>query len=145
MNFTLVSCDADDWRGCPRDYYFDLDNILGFEVKDQSGDYLYGTYGLKIIEDIASGFDTLNVSNNGTSIYIGFIDNEDRGVVDQLITKRYYLIHQEGYKDTLDIDFKMRIDRCDDQVINYLKVVFNDSVYLDGNTDRVPFLRFIRN
>jgi hypothetical protein len=143
MIFTLFSCDADDWRGCPRDYYFDLDNIFGFEVKDHSGNYLYGAYGLKIIEDIPSGYDTINFSNNGTYIYMYFIDNEDRGVINQLITKRYYLTHQEGYKDTLDINFEMRIDRCDDQVMKYIKVAFNDSVYFYGNIDRVPFFSFI--
>ncbi|WP_224998812.1 hypothetical protein [Cesiribacter sp. SM1] len=142
--FVMCSCDADDWRGCPGDYSFAIDNAIGFEVISPAGDHLYGGYGLDVVEVSSTGYDTLHIPDNGVFIYMGFIDDElDRGVVDRLIKKRFLLSHQIGYKDTLAVDFAMRIDRCDEQVMKYLKVTFNDSVYFDGNTGRVPAFRFL--
>ncbi|AHM59181.1 hypothetical protein D770_04570 [Flammeovirgaceae bacterium 311] len=146
MSFAICSCDTDDLRGCPRDYYFDGDNDLGFEVVDEMGANVYGSYDLEIVKETPSGNETMYIPENGAFIYLSFIDSQtDKDVVDQLISKRFYLVHRGVVKDTLDVNFEMRIDRCDDQIMKYLKISFNDSVYYDTQTNRVPTFRFVSN
>jgi hypothetical protein len=36
--------------------------------------------------------------------------------------------------DTIDVVFEMKKNKCDEQVMKYFKVAYNDSVYFDGPT-----------
>jgi hypothetical protein len=71
-------------------------------------------------------------------IIFDFIDKQmDQGVVNQLITKRYFMYFNYQDIDTIDISFKMRLDDCSDQRMSYFKVAYNDSVYFDSPTTSV--------
>jgi hypothetical protein len=83
--------------------------------------------------------------NNDGSIYLFFIEDSDYGILDTQIQRRYYMYFNYQDIDTIDIAFEAKMNECDEQIIKYFKVAYNDSVYFDAPTERVPYLEFLKD
>lgn len=79
-------------------------------------------------------------------IFLEFIDPiGDRNILDQLISKRFYMYFNYQDIDTIDIAFKMdKKNSCNAQAMSYFKVSYNDSVYFDNEVNDVPGIDFLK-
>lgn len=135
------------------DYQFELDNYLFFSILDKQSK-------LDILESINNttyNYDTVNVYDenwgkvldegvdiSGDIVLLFVNRTEDKGKINSLIEKRYYMYFNHQDIDTIDVQFKMNMNECDQQVLNYFKVSYNDSVYFDKKTNRIPHVYFLK-
>jgi hypothetical protein len=137
--FTLCSCNP-----CDTGYQFESDGLFGFKVIDRTTKepvlhIRHTWYNYDTVAVYNENWDNMfaAVDYDGVVGFI-FIDRiTDKGVIDQLITRRFFMYFNYQDIDTIDIAFKMRLDECNDQRISYFKVAYNDSVYYDAITNRV--------
>ncbi len=152
--FALVTFNSCDLNGskCGGDYSFSGDNLFGFVILDKktnenvfnvfTTNYNYDTVTVynpdwKVALATSIGFDG--------AVALRFIDlQSDKDVVDQLISKRFYMYFNYQDIDTIDIDFKMTKGNCGHQIMEYFKVAYNDSVYVDKIVSRVPGASFLK-
>lgn len=154
----FVGCDYNLFSGCGEgDWYeFTTQNALRFLILDKAtrenvlyiGQTNYNYDTVKVYD--ISGNVTVPYQNGEWTAWDGrmdliFLDYfTDRNVVNQRITRRYYMYFDYMDIDTIDLAFEMRIDKCDRQIMKYFKVAYNDSVYYDGYTDRVWGVEFLK-
>jgi hypothetical protein len=79
------------------------------------------------------------------SISLYFIEKSDYDILDTRIHRRFYMYFNYQDIDTIDIEFEAKMNTCNEQVIKYFKVAYNDSVYFDAPTERVPYLEFLKD
>jgi len=78
-------------------------------------------------------------------VYLTFINREsDRNVFNQRISRRFFFYFNYQDVDTIDIQFEMRRGECDQQVMRYFRVDYNNAVYFDGKTEFVPNVEFLK-
>jgi hypothetical protein len=72
----------------------------------------------------------------GVKKYNGFNQN---------ITRRFYIQYNTSAKtDTIFVHYTTHEKSCDVLEVSYLKLFFNDSLYFDAATNRLPWLHFKR-
>lgn len=143
---TLFSCECQSG-----DYYdFITANSLGFIIVDEKS-----KLNILSIGQTNYNYDTLKVYNSNWTVasnvepgdgivYLDFIERDDKGQLSILISKKYYMYFNYLDVDTLNIDFRMSINDCDEQVIEYFEVSYNDSIYFDEETGFVPDITFLK-
>jgi hypothetical protein len=143
----LLSCDG--FFKCDKgEYDFKHSNAFGFHILDKTtkknllyiGETNYDYDTIKILDSDFRKVYPLEgrwTAYDGLSI-IEFIDKyKDKNVIDQRLKRTYYFYFNHTDLDTIEIEFEMKKDECDKQIIKYFKVAYNDSVYFDGATDYV--------
>lgn len=140
--YSLFSCECQSGEG----YDFKWDNTLFFTILDKAT-----KKPVLLIGQIKYNYDTVAILNadlakrndgfirNDGYISLAFINSQEDTKINNTLTSRTFYVYF-NYKDvdTLSVSFKTNINECDNQVINYFKVAYNDSIYFDGATDRVP-------
>lgn len=141
------------FSSCDRceEYYFAYGNDLSFTVLNRNT-----LENILHVRNMNFNYDTVKVFHenwevafdspvplNGI-ISLRFLDPiADRDVLDQLISKRFYMYFNFQDIDTIDIDFKMKKDDCG-QVMSYFKVAYNDSTYFDNTVNNIPSFDFLK-
>jgi hypothetical protein len=139
---SLSSC-LDEWFKCGGDYYLEDGKYLAFRILDKKSREIFPVVKeLQVVD--GDGKDVSSQAGWGNYWSFCFIDaNKDRGVVDQRIERTFYLFLDTD-QDTVNIDFEMRKDKCRHQVMKYIKVTYNDSVYFNDVIDNVPLIDFLK-
>ncbi len=141
---TIISCDEGLFSKCRRDdYSFIAENGFSFGILDKNTKENILAYG-----QITYNYDTLQlydenwnavliepVPGNGI-IDMRFLKEEDKGVINQLTNRRFYMYFNYQDVDTIDIAFEAQKNKCKEQILKSLKVSYNDSIYLDGPIEK---------
>jgi hypothetical protein len=148
--YTLYSCDDNPFSSCNQEYYFIGDNEFTFNILDKrtKEDLLaYGQIGYNY-DTVKVYYDNWEVAYNGPvrgdgRITLRFLKQEDVGVIDQLISRRFYMYFNHHDIDTIDFAFETKKNKCKEQIMKSLKVSYNDSIYLEGPIEKyyVDFLK----
>jgi hypothetical protein len=146
ITYSLFSCECQSG-----DYYdFVTANSFGFIVADEKS-----KQNILSIGQTNYNYDTLKVYNSDWTVasnvepgdgvvYLDFIERKDKGQLALLISRNYYMYFNYLDTDTIKIDFKMRTDECDEQIVEYFRVSYNDSIYFDESTSFVPGITFLK-
>jgi hypothetical protein len=109
-----------------------------------------------LIGQVKYNYDTVRVYNekweavtgrirNDGLIVLNFIEKErDKGKINQLIERRFYMYFNYQDIDTIDIAFQLRWDDCNEEELKYFRVAYNDSVYFEGTVERTPGVYFLK-
>jgi len=153
----LIMASCDFFCSSGDEYDFAYYNRLGFTIVDR-----LSMENVLKIGQVKYNYDTLKVCTENWSVVfpegngdweawdgwvdLVFIDRvKDEGVLNRKIAKRFYFCFDYGDVDTIDIEFEMRRNDCDEQVVKYFKVTYDDSLYFDKETDFVPSnLQFLK-
>ncbi|MBX2964845.1 MAG: hypothetical protein KF845_01780 [Cyclobacteriaceae bacterium] len=144
----ISGCDL--FNKCNGDFSFTSENAHHFRLYDfYTGEELLGIHG-RYPRDTVKIFDADGriyfggpVDLNGR-IFFRLINNDDYGTVNQLIVRELYLYLDYQDTDTLRYEFEMRNNDCNHQVYHYVKLTYNDSVYVDEFNDTFPFRRLYK-
>jgi hypothetical protein len=147
--YGLLSCECQSGEG----YDFKWDNTLFFTILDKAT-----RKPVLLIGQIKYNYDTVAILNadltkrndgfirNDGYISLAFINSQEDTKINNTITNRtFYVYFNYQDVDTLSMSFKTNINECDEQVINYFKVAYNDSIYFDAPTERVPNTQFLKD
>ncbi len=72
-------------------------------------------------------------------IYFELLTRDDQGIVEQRVVRELYLYLNQYDTDTLRYEFEMRKDECGYQFYHYVKLTYNDSVYVDEFNRWFPY------
>lgn len=120
-----------------------LDKVSGLNVLlENNTKYYYDS--IKVYNEDWTGIST-SIGNNG-GVYFPYYygGQKDYGVPDQLISKKYFLYLYFQDVDTIAIDFKMRFGECNEPLVTYFKVAYNDSIYFDAEVLHEPMIQFLK-
>ncbi len=141
--YFISGCDL--FNRCGGDYDFVLDNYHSLELYDyHTGENLLGIHGhyprdtVKIFDADGHVFFDGPVNLSG-AIDFPLLTLDDRGIVNQLIIRELYLYLNQYDTDTLRYEFEMRKDECGYQFYHYVKLTYNDSVYVDEFNRWFPY------
>jgi hypothetical protein len=139
--YTFSGCD-----GFFNNYHSDFDFIREGSHTFQ----LYDFYSMERLLGIQSRYsrDTVKIFDEAGRIYFGgpvdldgriyfeLLTLDDYKVLNQLIVRELYLYLKHDDIDTLRYEFEMRNNDCGNQVYNYTKLTYNDSIYIDEYNHR---------
>ncbi|MBX2964847.1 MAG: hypothetical protein KF845_01790 [Cyclobacteriaceae bacterium] len=145
----ISGCDL--FNRCGGDYVdFVSDNYHSFELYDyHTGENLLGIHGhyprdtVKIFDADGRIFFGGPVRLDGR-VHLPLVTLDDYGVVNQLIVRELYLYLDYQDTDTLRYEFEMRNNDCGHQVYHYVKLTYNDSVYVDEFNYGFPFKKLYK-
>jgi len=148
----LSSCNGNLFPDCDGDYSFSGDNLFSFQIQDKiTGQNMLHARNMKYNYDTVTVYDegfnvalAAPVELSGT-LHLRFIDREkDKNVFDQIITKRFFMYFNYEDIDTVDIEFRMQKNGCEQQVMQYFKASYNGGVYVDEMVESVPGASFLK-
>lgn len=147
----MVSCDQGLFSSCRRDdYSFIADHSLTIGIFDKTTNE-----NILVIGQTRYSRDTVQLYNekwekarNGPVpgdgyMQLRFLMDEDKDVVGTLTRRRFYMYFNYQDIDTIDIAFTAMKNDCNEQVLESLKVSYNNFIYLDGPIEKyyVDFLK----
>ncbi len=111
----LYSCDENLFSSCRQEYYFIGDNEFTFHVLDKRTKenlLAYGQIGYNY-DTVKVYYDNWEVAYSGSVrgdglIVLRFLRQEDVGVIDQLISRRFYMYFNYHDIDTIDFAFETK-------------------------------------
>jgi hypothetical protein len=146
--YSLFSCECQTGEG----YDFQYNNILDFTILDKRTNQK-----VLLIGQTKYNYDTVAILNEHSTndqhphyididgdLVLYFINRSDKGTLNKRIERRYYMYFNYQDIDTIDVAFEMKLNDCDEQIMKYFKVAYNDSVYYDAPTERTPNIDFIK-
>lgn len=152
MSITLIACDHGLFNNCPGDYDFETDNIFTINLLDR-----FTKENLLVIGVNKYDEDTVKIYNgewevvydgpvdqSGRIVFYPFYMDKDAGALNQMVYKEFYLYLNQFDTDTINIAYEATIDDCDDMVLEYVAVSYNDSIYFDGPTNSYPGIFFLK-
>ena len=140
----LVACDQGLFSSCRKDdYSFIAENSFTFGILDRktkenilvNGQINYNRDTVQLYNQEWEVVYAAPVPGDGLIEFL-FLKEEDKGVVGKLTGRRYYMYFDYQDIDTIDIVFVASKNNCNEQVLESLKVAYNDSVYLDGPLEK---------
>lgn len=154
---TIAACES-LFSGCGSGDYYDFasSNRLTFVILDKTtkenilyvGQTKYNYDTVRIFDinwDVAYPDNNQEWSATNGAIGLKFLNRDsDKGVLNTLISRSYFMYFDQHDTDTIDIAFEMKKNKCGDQILKYLKVAYNDSVYFDGKTESMIGLYFLK-
>jgi hypothetical protein len=133
------------------DFVFGSDHNLTFFILDKhtkenilvSGDTQYNLDSVNVLNSNGSTVPRSQVRSDGI-VYFNYVVDSDQGKVNQLISKRFFMHFNHQDNDTIDIAFNTYYDDCHHQLLKYIKISYNDSVYYEGkgNSGLPPNVKF---
>jgi hypothetical protein len=143
--YSLFSCECQTGE-TGGDYDFQFSNPLFFSILDKQtkqrvlliGQIKYNYDTVAIFDEAWTNDSYSYTIRNDGSIVLDFINRSDKGTLNKRVERRYYMYFNYQDIDTIDVAFEMKLNDCDEQIMKYFKVVYNDSIYFDAATDRVP-------
>jgi hypothetical protein len=147
-----MACDQSLFNNCPGDYNFETDNIFTFNLLDRFTEENLLVIGVnKYDEDTVKVYNEeweitydAPVRQDGLIVFYPHFMDKDADVVNQPVFKNYYLYLNQFDTDTINITYEATIDDCDDMVLKYVTVSYNDSIYFDGATNSYPGVSFVK-
>lgn len=136
---SLFSCNDNIFSNCKEDYTYHKDYYLNFSVLDKTTrDNLLAigvnAYHRDTVQIYTKDLEPLGVHpyQDGSLIFNFLYDVRAQDEpLNTPIEHTYYLYFEEGDYDTLNIGYKIGLDKCDDKILTQWSVSYNDSLYFD--------------
>ena len=150
----FYSCDTNIFTGCENDYDLVVHNSLTCVILDKdSYENIFHIRSNRYHYDSIALYDKLNPKIESQNyLFIGqdgklsihFIDDDEEGVFNQRIEKRFFFYFNHEDQDTIDMEYEFSKNDCKHQEISYFKIAYNDSIYFDSPINYVPNIQFLK-